>query len=357
MSNNKELWQELSKKNLVEGKAPKLEIESPWFMKFIVSISGWWVAVSFILFFGGIIDNTFHINIVNTPFILTPIGIGLIIFVYNRFQDRQSDFLEHFLLAISIAGQVFIIGSFMIMLENNQQIVYLFVAIFQAFLMWIIPNYIHRTISSFFTAMALAFFFYNLNLFPFYLSILTFVVAWLFINEFYFDAIKKIQAISYGLLSALVWLKISVISSFNILNAFDNSANNSHIHFFSSLTEILSIFTLIYVVWKILEQNNKLKDKKVLLFSLISVVLLGLISFAVSGLVTGIIFLIIGFSSSNRLLIGLGIISSLLFISNYYYNIGETLLDKAIVLASVGLVLLAFRWLIKKFLFKDIPNV
>ena len=357
MSNNKELWQELSEKNLVEGKAPKLEIESPWFMKFIVSISGWWVAVSFILFFGGIIDNTFHINIVNTPFILTPIGIGLIIFVYNRFQDRQSDFLEHFLLAISIAGQVFIIGSFMIMLENNQQIVYLFVAIFQAFLMWIIPNYIHRIISSFFMAMALSFFFYNLNLFSFYLSSLTFVVAWLFINEFYFDAIKKIQAISYGLLSALVWLKISVISSFNILNAFDNSANNSHIHFFSSLTEILSIFTLIYVVWKILEQNNKLKDKKVLLFSLISVVLLGLISLAVSGLVTGIIFLIIGFSSSNRLLVGLGIISSLLFISNYYYNMGETLLDKAIVLASVGLVLLAFRWLIKKFLFKDIPNV
>lgn len=357
MSSNKELWQELSEKNLVEGKAPKLEIESPWFMKFIVSISGWWVAVSFILFFGGIINNTFHINIQEAPFILTPIGIGLIIFVYNRFQDRQSDFLEHFLLAISIAGQVFIIGSLIIMLDNNQQIVYLFVAIFQAFLMWIIPNYTHRTISSFFMAMALSFFFYNLNLFSFYLSILTFVVAWLFMNEFYFDAIKKIQAISYGLLSALVWLKISVISSFNILNAFDNSANNSHIHFFSSLTEILSIFTLIYVVWKILEQNNKLKDKKVLLFSLISVVLLGLISFAVSGLVTGIIFLIIGFSSSNRLLIGLGIISSLFFISNYYYNMGETLLDKAIVLASVGLILLTFRWVIKKFLFKDISNV
>ena len=357
MQSSKKLWQELLEKNLVEGEAPKLEIESTWFMKSLSSMSGWLGALFFIFAFGGMIVGVFKINSDNSPLILTMIGIGLILFVYKLFQEKQSDFLEHFLLAISMTGQVLIIFSMANILNSHSQTLFLFVAIFQAFLMWVIPNCTHRRLSSFFMAMALSSFFYEVHLFSLYLSILTFVVAWLFMNEFYFDDLKKMQAIAYGQLSALVWLQTLTISSHNMLNAFGTFRGTSNIQFSSSLTEFLTTFTLAYVVWKILEQNSKLEDKKVLLFSLMSIVLLGLISFSVTGLLAGIILLIIGFSTSHRLVMGLGVISSLFFISNYYYNMGETLLDKSVGLALVGLSLLFFRWGVKKFLFKDMSNV
>ena len=357
MQRSEKIWQELAEKNLVEGEAPQLEIESTWFMKSLASMSGWLGALFFILAFGASIFGILGINSYNSPLILTIIGIGLILFVYKLFQEKQSDFLEHFLLALSMTGQVLIIFSMANILNSYAQTLFLFVAIFQAFLMWVMPNYTHRVLSSFFMAMALSSFFYEVHLFSFYLSILTFVVAWLFLNEFYFNDLKKMQSIAYGQLSALVWLKTLTISSYTMLNAFGSFDGNSPMQFFASFTEFLTTLTLGYVVWKILEQKRKLDDKKVLLFSLMSVLLLGLISLSVTGLVTGITLLVIGFSTSHRLLIGLGVITSLFFISNYYYYMGETLLDKAVVLALVGLSLLSFRWAVKQFLFKEGSNV
>jgi uncharacterized membrane protein len=241
--------------------------------------------------------------------------------------------------------------------SHRDKEIYLFVAIFQASLMWLIPNYIHRMMSSFFMALAWSFFFYAMGLPSLYLAILTFLVAWLWMNEFYFDALKKFQAIAYGQLVALVLLKASAIYSYDILNFYSYSSNNFSIQISPFLIEIFSTLTLGYVIWKILEQSNKLEDKKVLLFSFIAVVLLGLLSFKVSGLVTGVMLLLIRFSSSHRLLIGLGVLSSLFFISNYYYFLGETLMDKAVVLALVGVLLLSVRWLVKKFIFQEVSHV
>ncbi len=358
MQSNMNLWQELSNAKLVEGEEAKVELESPWFIKLLLSISGWFGALFLIVAFGGFMALTLDINVKDFPFILTLIGGGVIYFVYQQFQERQSDFLEHFFLALSMVGQVLVIASVIILLdEHRAKSIYLFIALFQSFLMWFVPNYIHRIMSSFFMAMAWSFFFYAMGLHSLYLAILTFLVAWLWMNEFYFDALKKIQAIAYGQLVALVLLKISAIYSYDIVDFYSYSNHNYSIQISPLIIVILSTLTLAFVVWKILEQKNKLEDKKLLLFSFIAVVLLGLLSLKVSGLVTGVMLLLIGFSSSHRLLMGLGVVLSLFFISNYYYFMGETLLDKSIVLALVGSLLLIARWLVKKFMFKEVSDV
>ena len=156
---------------------------------------------------------------------------------------------------------------------------------------------------------------------------------------------------------ALVLLKISAIYSYDIVDFYSYSNHNYSIQISPLIIVILSTLTLAFVVWKILEQKNKLEDKKLLLFSFMAVVLLGLLSLKVSGLVTGVMLLLIGFSSSHRLLMGLGVVLSLFFISNYYYFMGETLLDKSIVLALVGSLLLIARGLVKKFMFKEVSDV
>ncbi len=344
------LWETLSHAKLVEGKAPELELESPWYIKFLLSVSGWFGALFFTIAFGSLMVLTLKINVEDFPSILTLTGTGIIYLVYQKFQEKQSSFLEHFLLSFSMVGQVLIIASIAIMFDDySAKGIYFFVALFQTFLMWVIPNYIHRMMSSFFMALAWSSLFYSLDVSALYVAILTFIVAWLWMNEFYFEELKKIQAIAYGQLFALVWLKISIIYTYDILSFYSDSTHEIS----PMLIEFLSIFTLGYVTWKILKQYNKLDDKNLLFFSLIVVVLLGLFSLKVSGLVTGIMLLLIGFSSSHRLLMGLGVVFSLFFISHYYYFMGETLLDKAMVLALVGILLLSARWSVKNFMFKE----
>jgi uncharacterized membrane protein len=52
-----------------------------------------------------------------------------------------------------------------------------------------------------------------------------------------------------------------------------------------------------------------------------------------------------GFFCANRVLLGLGIVSLLFYISSYYYLLDTTLLDKSQSLLVVGLILLFVRWL------------
>lgn len=58
--------------------------------------------------------------------------------------------------------------------------------------------------------------------------------------------------------------------------------------------------------------------------------------------------MLLGFASSNRVLLGLGVTSLLFYISSYYYTLEATLLVKSRTLLIVGLLLLAARWLMTR---------
>jgi uncharacterized membrane protein len=62
------------------------------------------------------------------------------------------------------------------------------------------------------------------------------------------------------------------------------------------------------------------------------------------------VIMLLGFSASNRILLGLGIIALLFFVSSYYYLLDSTLLVKATTLLSVGVILLGTRWGLSKLL-------
>ena len=70
----------------------------------------------------------------------------------------------------------------------------------------------------------------------------------------------------------------------------------------------------------------------------------------VQGITVGIVILVLGFSGANRVLLGLGSVSLLFYISSYYYLLDTTLLDKSLSLFIVGLVLLIIRWLMSHIL-------
>ena len=357
----KKVWEILSKEKLVEGEIADSEPESPWYIKILLSISGWFGAFFLLLFVGGLFGLIFSRRIEDIHLLLTLMGGGLIYFAYSSFKKKQSDFLEHFTLAISITGQVMVIESIFFMVNDIfHRDIMLFIAILQAFLMWRIPNYIHQMMSSFFMASSLSYFFYAIGE-PFIPTmILTFVVAWLWMNEFSFAERKKVEAIAYGQTVALLSVKYSTYGFW--------AYSKTPPIFNSGWFEFASILTLVYVIWMILkesqsslvlfgaEASDSLNKKRI---SLIvgAVALLGLLSFQVSGLVLGVMLLFVGFAHSHNLLIGLGVFSSLSFLSYYYYYFGDTLMDKAGVLALMGVAILVSRWVVTMVLKKEALDV
>jgi uncharacterized membrane protein len=70
---------------------------------------------------------------------------------------------------------------------------------------------------------------------------------------------------------------------------------------------------------------------------------LGLLTLSTPGIVAALTLLILGFDRRNRILIGLAVVFLVKFASVYYYSLQLTLLEKSIVLAASGLLLLAVR--------------
>ena len=354
MQNNSTLsvWEKLQSASLVEGESVKTEPESPWYVKLLLSISGWFGALFLLIFLGGTLGLMLGKDIDTYPLFLAFFGAGLIFFAYTMFKEKQGDFLEHFFLALSMAGQAMVIGALFFMFENrNYHELLLFVALFQAFLMWVVPNYIHRMMSALFMALSFSYFFYNAGE-PFFPTVvLTFTIAWLWMNEFKWIERKKIEAIAYGITTALVWLKYSML--FTPYYFYELFNLHGEVHFHAWMLNMGTLFTFAYVLWKLLAESGNLENKKVLMLSVLALVILFLISVEVNGLLLGTLLLVLGFAHSHHLLTGLGVLSSLIFLSNYYYFTGETLMEKAGLLLVLGVGLLLSRFIMKFILEKE----
>jgi len=345
--NRQEIWDRLSKKALVKGKINsniKAKVSS-WYINFIIAISAWFGAIFFTTFIIGLFNIAFNNNLEDDSIFLAIIGSWFIYIAYQSLLQKEDGFLEHFMLALSIAGQSLIIFSLFLMFENLLKNSFLIlVAIFQAFLMWNIPHYIHRMINSFVMTLSISSFFYSIGEPIIPSMILIFIVAWLWMNEFNFIDRKKIEAIAYGQTIALFVIRLIYLYFIKLDFAHEEPIFD-YIWF-----EIASIATLLYIVWVIFKESKIEYSKNLILLLIIGIGLLAFISFKVTGLVFGVIFLLIGFAHSNRMLLGLGILSSISFLSYYYYYLGDTLLDKAKILALMGFAVLLSRWIMNKVL-------
>jgi uncharacterized membrane protein len=59
-----------------------------------------------------------------------------------------------------------------------------------------------------------------------------------------------------------------------------------------------------------------------------------------------LLLMLIAFSFLNRILLALGILALLSFLSHYYYQLQVTLLYKSMVLLGLAFILFAIRWLL-----------
>ncbi|MGD9159275.1 MAG: DUF4401 domain-containing protein [Desulfobacteraceae bacterium] len=349
------VWKTLEKQGIVQGIRPENgSPDSPWYVKALLGFSGWLAAVFIIGFIGAGFQSIFKDRIA-----LSVVGIIMIAVAYVLLHIPKNEFMEHMALAASLAGQVLLVIAIFKITKHNKPAAWMFLAFIQVALAVLMPNFVHRVFSSFIAALAFTMTFNEMDI-PYVVSgIIMFITALCWLNEFKIPKhMKKIRAVGYGFTLALIVLKgASLFASRGI--GLDFTEKQGMLWGHPWMGEIITGLVMIYVVWILLQRYGLTFHDRTAIACLIAAILVCAVSMKVQGITVGIVILLLGFSGSNRVLMGLGIISLLFYISSYYYMLDTTLLKKSMILFIVGIVLLGVRWVMLRFVLlqKEVHHV
>ena len=350
-----QVWQALKEANLVQGAAPEEKnLESPWYVKVLLGFSGWLAA----LFLLGFIGAAFAV-IVESKAVSFITGCAMIAGAFYLLHAEKNEFVEHLALAVSLAGQALVVSAFSDLFQDYEILAWALVVVIEVLLAVIMPHFVHRVFSSVATAVAFYMFLFTVGAHYLFTGIVLFGGAWLWLNEFSSPAqISKFRAIAYGQILALIPIKGTLLFGYGSLG-WSEYHKQAQLWLKPWMGEVLTAAVLLYVVWEILKRNGQPINGKIAIVTFIGTLFLAFVSIEAQGITIGIVIILIGFAGSNRVLLGLGIVSLLFYISSYYYLLDTTLLVKAQILLAVGVVLLLFRWILLRVLpvMKEIDNV
>ena len=336
-----QVWTTLLKIGIVEGKEPETgTLESPWYVKVLLAFSGWLAALFLLGFiglgFGGVFENSTLALIIGAMMIGTAFAILRI---------PKNEFIEHLGLAASLAGQALVVLAIFDFFNGNEVITWLLVVLLQVPLAIIMPSFVHRVFSSFLAVFAFSM---TLNIMglPYVISgVVLLLTALCWLNEFHYPQhMEKIRAIGYGLVLSLILLQGTALYGYRTMGGMFGGCQPTTLSW-PWVGEILIGVVTLYVVWYLLQRYKQIPSKRFSILAFLGTLFLIAVSIEVQGITVGIVIMLLGFSASNRILLGLGIVSLLFYISSYYYLLDATLLDKSKTLFIVGLTLLALRLL------------
>lgn len=334
------LWTTLLQAGLVQGSAPEADrLESPWYVKGLLAFSGWLAA----LFLLGFIAVAFQF-ILKSGAVSFITGAAMIGGAFAILRIPKNEFFEHLGLTVSLAGQALVVWGIFETTEKNDELAWVLIALLQVPLAVVMPNFVHRVFSSFVAAFAFAMALSSIGVPYVFSGIVMFLAASLWLNEFrYPQHMRKIRAISYGLVLALIQLKGSALFGYASMS-WRSGRNASELWVQPWMGEVLTGVVTLYVVWQLLQRHGHAITDRLTITALLATLLLCAVSLEAGGITAGMVIMLLGFAGGNRVLLGLGIASLLFYISSYYYLLDATLLDKALTLLIVGFVLLAVRW-------------
>jgi uncharacterized membrane protein len=345
MNNRQKTWQKLQTKELVSGQYQTTDtLSSPWFVKLLLAFSGW-VSSLFILGFFLLTLN----DVIDNSIVCLSIGVALILLAYTLLKNNPHEFLEHLMLATSLAGQALIAWTFFANEWLDSPLIsWLTLFALQGLLSAFMPHYVHRVCSAIFASIALIISCHYLNISLVSSATLLFTVTLLVLNEWRFPHFQiPFEAISYGIVLVLIPLQTSTSLGYEVSYWLNEHNSNQMINHY--LDEILLMLVMFYLVLSLIKRST-FHFTSIHRITIIGTTLcFCLLSLQAPGITVGLAILVLGFSNSNRILQGLGISALLYYIGSYYYILELTLLHKAASLLIVGLFLLLIRFLINKF--------
>lgn len=342
------------------------EARSPWFISLFFGMSGILASLFFIGFLTLLLDNTGLLDSTLAVFIIGGILSVIGGFLFYNARIRHSPFWNSLAFAITLAGQGYIAYA-LLASEIAEPLNIMLLLLVQLLMTVAIPNFIYRLLSA---TLALSCLFYLLNYYHLseaslgLLALITsvthlqrYTLAAFIPTKWRMNALEIMSAMGYA--SAYVLLSVSVYfiaaeygNSFANFNSLDSYGEAFSYNYY--LAQGLLTLASLYAAYLILKRYQvKLRSTAGLLISA-AIVLLGIMSIYVSGLLATSLIIIIATANSQRVLLGLGVIASVGYIFWYYYQLDTSLLVKSASMLVIGIALLLLRWLLIKSYFTKI---
>ena len=327
---------------------------TPWFIHLFFGFSG---LVSSLFLVGFLTLLLTQIGIFEHASLQLIIGIVLSAVAFIAFthkKTRHNTFWSSLAFAISGAGQLYLLFALFSSELTDLFKIWLFILL-QIIMTFIMPNFVYRLLSS---MAALGGMVYLLNFYQLpelslgLLALITIVanvqrysLVTHLPDQWQSAAFDISKALSYA--SAIILLAISVylISAEYGRNFIHNSQAFSYNYI---LAQGLLILASLYATYLILKRYRITPLTKPSLIIISIMIILGLLSVYVSGLLATSLVIIIAFANSQRVLLGLGIVSLVGYIFWYYYQLDTSLLIKSGSMLIIGLVILLLRELLKR---------
>jgi len=337
-----ELWARLRDAGLASGELPEAgEARTPWYVRSMLGTAGW-IGALFLLSFVGA-GFAFVMSSAIASFV---VGAGLCAFAVTIFRGApKSGFLAQFGLAVSLAGQGLLLFSVMQWFQRPVAAVASYVALQQALLFVLVPNYTHRVWTSVTALLAVIYVMIDAGLFPFTPAALAALFLWVALGEFRLARHGPLLRPGiYGL--ALATVLASVLHGALIA---DLLLGHSHRGVFSLgeaglwLGRLASVAVMVWAVTALLVREGLSLSSGQGRVGLAGALMLGAISIKAPGVGPAAAILIVGYANADRVLAGLGIFALLGYLSHYYYSLQVTLLEKSGLLVAAGIALLLAR--------------
>lgn len=338
-----DLWARLQQAGLVEGSLPEAgEASSPWFIRVMLGFAGWLGALFLLGFVGAAFAFVFR-----DASAAVIVGAGACAAAVVIFRSApKSDFMAQFGLAVSFAGQAMLLFGMSHWFREfgPRQFAWCFL-LQEAALFVLVPNFLHRVICALGGALAATWLIIDGGLYAFAPAAVTagFLAIWL--AEFKYERQGPLlRAGGYGFALASVLTAVAHGALWYGWLARSGHGQPMGGEAVMWLGRGASALVLLAAVVMLLRREGLELGSPQGRVGLVAALMLGAVSFKAPGVGPAAAILVVGYANGNRVLVGLGILALLGYLSHYYYALHTTLLYKSGLLAVTGVALLAARY-------------
>lgn len=339
------LWARLSADGLVAGEMPSPERPaSPWYVRVMLGIAGW-IGALFLLGFVAV-AFAFVMDDAASALFVGAACCGAAFALFRAFAG--NDFAEQFGLAVSLAGQGLMIVGLGEIFDTQGSALYLAIAVMQAALAFLVPNFLHRLLASCGAAVAVALAINAASLHGLSVPILCLGLALVWLEPKVWAVNGGLwRPVGYGLVLALLLVETFRLYGDGVLFDPVLAARWTAIHG-PLIGRVLTAAVLLFVAAALIRRESGNPRSPIALGAGAAALVLGLVSLMAPGLASALLILLLGFAAGNRLMAALGILSLLGFVAHFYYSLHATLLEKSGILAVTGLCLLAAWFVLRR---------